>query len=99
MATLTFALEKRINPNALSARLATKLLAAILMATLVMGLLMCGIDHAFAGPFARAEVTVKSNNVKLGDVFDGVEQHADFVLAPAPAPGQEMVWNEPTLLR
>jgi flagella basal body P-ring formation protein FlgA len=96
------AILKRSNPNELSARLAGKLLAIILALTLVMGLLICGIDHAFAGgfnPIVKRDVMVKDENVKLGDVFDGLQQNADFVLAPAPQPGQELVWNTSTLLR
>jgi len=92
-------LEKRSNPNAITARLAGKLLVVILALSVVMGLLMCGITKAFASPMIRSDIVVKSDHIKLGDVFDGLEQHADFVLAPAPQPGQELVWNSPTLLR
>lgn len=90
---------KRSNPNALSARLATKLLAIIFALTLVMGLLVCGIDKAFAGPMPKTDVLVKGEKIRLGDVFDGLQQNADFVLAPAPSPGEELVWNTPTLQR
>ena len=95
---LTFA--KRSNPNALSPRLASKLLALIIALTLVLGLLLCGVDKAFANPLSpRLDVRVAGDSIKLGDVFEGLEQNADFVLAPSPAPGQELVWNKPTLLR
>jgi flagella basal body P-ring formation protein FlgA len=99
---------KRSNPHELSPRLAGKLLAIILALTLVVGLLVCGIDKAFAAPLAadihtapapKPDVMVKGENIRLGDVFDGVTQNADFVLAPAPQPGEELVWNTPTLLR
>jgi len=98
-------LSKRSNPNALSARLASKLIGIILALTVVLGLLICGIDKAFAASLAgsvltpKTQVSVQGQNIRLGDVFDGLSQHADFVLAPAPAPGQELVWNKPTLLR
>ncbi len=90
---------KRSNRDDLPAPLAGKLLAAIAMATLVLGLLLGTLGAAHAAPLPRAEVLVRSENIKLGDVFEGLSQHADFVLAPAPAPGQELVWNSPTLLR
>lgn len=90
---------KRVNPNALSAKLAGKLLAIILALVLVMGLLLSGIDRAFAAALPHAQVLVRDEQIRLGDVFDGLTKHADFVLAPAPKPGEELVWNEPTLLR
>ena len=99
MTAATLKLERRINPYALSLRLAGKLLAFVLMMTVVMGLLMVTIDRAFAGPLLRSDIVVKSAQIKLGDVFDGLEKHADFVLAPAPKPGEELTWNQPTLLR
>ncbi len=99
---MTSIVMKRSNPNALSARLAGKLVGLILAITLVMGLLLCGIDRAFAStlnPVPRGSVTVTGEKIRLGDVFENLEKNADFVLAPAPQPGQELVWNEPTLLR
>lgn len=93
-------LLKRSNPNQLSARLAMKLLAVIVALMLVISMFLCGITTAFAGTLNPIpNVMVKGENVKLGDVFDGVTQHADFVLAPSPRPGEELVWNAPTLLR
>lgn len=92
-------ISKRSNPNALDGRLASKLVAIIIALTLVLGLLLCGIDQAFANPLApKPDVRVADENIRLGDVFEGV-QNADFILAPAPAPGEELVWNKPTLLR
>ncbi len=95
----TTATVKRSNPADLSVALAGKLAAAIMLLTLVLALLLAGAAHAFAAPLPRAQVLVKDENIRLGDVFDGLSQHADFVLAPAPAPGQDMVWNAPTLMR
>lgn len=54
---------------------------------------------AYALPVPRSLVTIGQDNVKLGDVFEGLSAHQDFVLAPAPQPGQEVVWNKPTLQR
>ena len=42
---------------------------------------------------------VTENTLKLGDVFDGLTQNADYVLGPAPQPGKEMVLNAKTLYR
>ena len=93
---------KRTNPNALPPLLAGKLLALVLALTVAFGLLIVTVSKAHAegfNPVPRRDVMVKDANVKLGDVFDGVQQNADFVLAPAPQPGQELVWNQATLLR
>lgn len=98
-ATATF---KRTNPNELSANLAGKLLVIILALTVVAGIVICSANKAFAAsfnPVPRADVAVKGHNVTLGDVFEGVSQNAEFVLAPAPQPGEELVWNSATLLR
>lgn len=96
---MTALIVKRHNPRELPAALAGKLLAIILGMTLVMVLLAAGMGRAFANPMPRADVMVKGEHIRLGDVFDGVTQNADFVLAPAPGPGQELVWNQATLLR
>lgn len=90
---------KRSNPNELSVRLACKLLAFMLMVALAAAVLLGTMAYAFAGPMPNRQVLVKSADIRLGDVFEGLNQHADFVLAPAPKPGEELVWNEPTLLR
>ncbi|NBX65998.1 MAG: flagella basal body P-ring formation protein FlgA [Proteobacteria bacterium] len=90
---------KRSNPNALSVYLAGKLAAFILALTLAMVFLVVVMGQAFAGPMPKAQVMVKGTDIKLGDVFEGLSQHADFVLAPAPHPGEELVWHAPTLLR
>lgn len=42
---------------------------------------------------------VHDNTLKLSDVFDGLTQNADYVLGPAPQPGQDMVLNARTLYR
>lgn len=99
MNTLFYAVPERSNPNALSARLAGKLVAIILAITLVLGILLCGAGKAFATSMPRTDIVVKSENIRLGDVFEGVARNGDFVLAPAPAPGEELVWNAPTLMR
>ncbi len=42
---------------------------------------------------------VDSDMLRLGDVFDGLKHNADYVLGPAPQPGQDMVLNARTLYR
>lgn len=42
---------------------------------------------------------VHGNMLTLGDLFDGLTQNADYVLGPAPQPGQDMVINARTLYR
>lgn len=94
---------KRSNPNALSAHLAGKLAAFILALAVFMVFVVAVMGQAFAGPMGtlapKQQVMVKGGDIRLGDVFDGLTQHADFVLAPAPQPGHELVWRAPTLLR
>src|SRR5437870_223527 len=58
----------------------------------------CLTGHAFAAA-PKAETTVMGDRVTLGDVFDGVKDHADFYLAPAPAVGKTMVLNAGDLTR
>ncbi len=99
-ASITF---KRSNPRELPASLAGKLLLVVLALMLVMGLVLTSATKAFANagisPAIKGNVVVTNGSVKLGDVFENVQQNADFVLAPAPQPGEELVWNEATLLR
>jgi flagella basal body P-ring formation protein FlgA len=87
---------KRSNLNGLSAQLAAKILLLATLLTLIFGLI---VSSANAATLNRSEILIQSNAIKLGDVFDNVGQHADFVLAPAPLPGQNLVWNTATLTR
>ncbi len=46
------------------------------------------------------DISIVSGDVlTVGDLFDGVKRNADYVLGPAPAPGQDMVLNARTLYR
>lgn len=38
-------------------------------------------------------ITLEKNVLTLGDIFNGVTKHKNFVLAPAPAPGRDMILN------
>lgn len=46
----------------------------------------------------RSESTIAGDYIRLGDIFDGVE-NAEYVLGPAPAPGKEMILNAKTLYK
>lgn len=65
--------------------------------TTILTVLMAGT--ALAGPLPRNEVIVSDNQIRLGDVFDGITAHADYALAPAPESGKEIIWNAHTLQR
>ncbi|HEY8191838.1 MAG TPA: flagellar basal body P-ring formation chaperone FlgA [Alphaproteobacteria bacterium] len=65
-----------------------------------------GIVFLFAGARAALAASLKtvsvinSDTLRLGDVFDGLsEERANYVLGPAPQPGQDMVLNANTLMR
>jgi len=47
----------------------------------------------------RTSITVTDDVIRVGDVFEGVTHSADFILAPAPLPGKDLVWDARTLLR
>lgn len=47
----------------------------------------------------RPDTTVNSSNITLGDVFDGVDHNTDYVLAPAPPPGESIVLDAYSLTR
>ncbi|MBU6234472.1 MAG: flagellar basal body P-ring formation protein FlgA [Alphaproteobacteria bacterium] len=88
--------SKTITVVSLALQFALGALTVLLVAAAILAL---GTAKAHAGPMPKAEVLVKGENIRLGDVFEGLAQHADFVLAPAPKPGERLVWNEPTLTR
>ena len=47
----------------------------------------------------RHNPTVEGDNVVLGDIFDGLTEDAEYALAPAPKPGEELTWSAHTLMR
>jgi flagella basal body P-ring formation protein FlgA len=47
----------------------------------------------------KAESLVTGEHITVGDVFNDLKHNADFVLAPAPKPGHDLVWNASTLNR
>jgi flagella basal body P-ring formation protein FlgA len=65
-----------------------------------------GLIFLFAGTRAALAASLKttsilnSDTLRLGDVFEGLSaEKANYVLGPAPQPGQDMVLNANTLLR
>ncbi|HPF78462.1 MAG TPA: flagellar basal body P-ring formation chaperone FlgA [Alphaproteobacteria bacterium] len=73
--------------------------------TLVLLALICGSATFFIGVRSAMAATLKSvsivndDSLKLGDIFDGLKHNADYVIGPAPQPGQDMVLNARTLYR
>lgn len=55
-------------------------------------------SHAFAAT-PRTESVITRDQVTLGDVFDGVEGNANYVLAPAPEMGRTLTLNVNDLTR
>lgn len=58
---------------------------------------------AFAGNaeavMLKQKSTIDDDYLRLGHVFDGLTEHADYVLAPAPIPGETTVLNAYSLNR
>ena len=60
--------------------------------------LIAGTQAALAANLKNISI-VTGDELKLGDLFDGLEKNADYVLGPAPQPGKDMVLNARTLYR
>jgi len=82
----------RLLPNA------TKILIAIVIMVMSMAAFIASINEASAATLNRS-VTVTGESITLGDVFAGVKRNADFVLAPAPMPGNPITWDARTVKR
>lgn len=77
---------------------AIKVLLAVSIMVISMMSFIASINKAAAAS-PRPQVTVTDDVIRVGDVFEGVQYNADFVLAPAPLPGKELIWDSRTLLR
>lgn len=75
-----------------------KMLATIALVVLMMMWWTAEINRAMAASL-RLNPVIQGDHIRLGDVFDGVGSHANHALAPAPKPGEELVWNARTLTR
>ena len=67
-----------------------KLLAVAMMALMV--------SHAEAATL-KSEALVQGANLTVGDLFDDAGRHAEYALAPAPAPGKTMILRVRDLTR
>lgn len=75
-----------------------RLIAFAVLMMLAMLAFLASINKAMAVTL-KPESVVTADSITVGDVFDGLTHHADYVLAPAPQPGTELVWNALTLNR
>lgn len=75
-----------------------KIIAVILIMVMSMAGFIANINEAMSAHPIR-DVTITGENITLGDVFDGITNNADFVLAPAPRPETVLTWNANTLNR
>lgn len=71
--------------------------ADLIRRALAVAMMAMIVSHAEAATL-RSEAAV-SQNITVGDLFDGAVSHADYVLAPAPQPGQTMVIHAHDLQR
>jgi len=73
--------------------------------TLVMVGLIAGSVTLFIGARSAMAASLKPVSVisadvlTIGDIFDGVKRNANYVVGPAPQPGQDMTLNARTLYR
>lgn len=75
-----------------------KLILAILVMVFSVASFFASINQATAAELQK-HVTVTGSNITLGDVYHGVTDNADFVLAPAPLPHKTLVWDARTINR
>lgn len=78
--------------------LGLKVLIFSIFILISMAFLLANAKAALAANLKDMSV-VTDNTLKLGDLFEGLHQNADYVLGPAPQPGQDMVLNAKTLYR
>lgn len=60
--------------------------------------LVWGAQKATAANLKPVSI-ISDDMLRLGDIFDGITHNADYVVGPAPQPGQDMVLNARTLYR
>ena len=60
--------------------------------------LFVGARSAMAANLKSVSV-INSDTLTLGDLFNGLNRNADYIIGPAPQPGQDMVLNARTLYR
>ena len=67
--------------------------------TLGLGAALSFMTFAADAAQLRPTVTVTDDQIRLGDLFDGLTDQADRQVAPAPAPGRQMVYDSDFLQR
>lgn len=82
------------NKTSLTLRI-TLVLLALIMGSIT---LFIGARSAMAASLKPVSI-INSDTLKLGDIFEGITRNADYVIGPAPQPGQDMVLNARTLYR
>lgn len=65
---------------------------------LILGFAVAGATPAGAVSL-RDKAVIQDSTLKLSDIFQGLSEHEDRVLGPAPRPGSDMTLNARTLLR
>ncbi len=76
-----------------------KVLFFIAIMIVCMAAFIASINETLAAE-PKKNVTITSDNITLGDVFEGVrDKDADYVLAPAPLPHVTLTWDARTLNR
>ncbi|MBK67093.1 MAG: flagella basal body P-ring formation protein FlgA [Rickettsiales bacterium] len=69
-----------------------KTFKTMLYATAVIGALYSGIAQASAIAL-KSEATIQDEYLRLGHIFSGLDNHEDYILAQAPAPGKKLILN------
>lgn len=83
-----------------SSKVLTFVKLGIMLVLMVVSMLafLANIQRA-AAISLKGESLVTGDHITVGDVFNDIKHHADFVLAPAPKPGKDLIWNAATLNR
>jgi len=87
-----------LNDFWLRMNLALRLFFFILIVSFGVVTLIMNAREALAASLKDISI-VKSEMLTLGDIFDGLKTNADYVIGPAPQPGNDMVLNARTLYR
>lgn len=87
-------LDKLWNEKSTTVRLTYVIVAAILIS---IGSFI-SIKSASAASLKSVSV-INGDKLTLGDIFDNLEYNANYVIGPAPQPGQDMTLNARTLYR
>lgn len=75
-----------------------KIILAVAIMVMSVASFIASINQAKAADL-QSSISVMNDNITLGDVYVGVSENADFVLAPAPQPGVTLVWDAQTINR